>query len=474
MPKVSAPQPVADKSGDNIIKIIDAASEAQQSQIKLKTELMRDEILRKRNREDKQLEQQDQMNNWGKMMGGQDQPQGDPVTNNSGIANSATPSQIVSPVGGAMPPGGYTPQQPPPKSMAPQFSQPQAQGAAPVGQPSQGPQGDVITIKGGSGKFMNIQLNGMSPEQAIQNAKQTGQNLGIYNTQEEAQAAMGGQSQPQGQDQASQQQMPIKTQLEEELGFVPKQIPRYIPEMGPNGPRMARNPDYQYGSSDAFNAAVKKNNNGVPLSPGEIKLIKGGIKGYEDVKELSPSLQYRKDKRMEDLLTTIETNKPRKLMVTEAEDAAKRITSGIYGKMQRGWTKNLAPDSPALADYQKIKMVLLDAQLANVAFTKGAISDAEMKLFGEASANDELMSNPRMKVVFNKLNRFMRAQESAKISSYKKIYNEDPREWPELQDGMESYVDNSNTGTGPMDGGDSGNAELQALLAEKARRQGGK
>lgn len=147
----------------------------------------------------------------------------------------------------------------------------------------------------------------------------------------------------------------------------------------------------------------------------------------------SPYLQMRQDKRIEDILTTVETNKPKKLMISEAEDATKRLSSGIYGKVERGWTKNLAPDSPALGDYQKIKMVLLDAQLANVAFTKGAISDAEMKLFGEASANDELMSNPRMQVVFNKLNRFLKAQEKAKIASYKKIYGDDPAQWDELQ-----------------------------------------
>jgi hypothetical protein len=269
MPKVSAPQPVADKSGDNIIKIIEAASQAKQSQIELQKQLMLDEIARKRNREDKQLEQQDQMNNWGKMMGGQDQPQGDPVTNNSGIANSATPSQIVSPVGGAMPPGGYTPQQSPPKSMAPQFSQPQAQGDAPVGQPSQGPQGDVITIKGGSGKFMNIQLNGMSPEQAIQNAKQTGQNLGIYNTQEEAQSAIGGTQAPsQPQPQAQQQEQP-SSQLKD-LGFSP--IGLY--ELGKARGFKPEAKDH------AYIQALNKAKQGI-ASEGELSLIRD-FNGYKD------------------------------------------------------------------------------------------------------------------------------------------------------------------------------------------------
>lgn len=156
----------------------------------------------------------------------------------------------------------------------------------------------------------------------------------------------------------------------------------------------------------------------------------------------SASLQLRQSKATEDLLTTMEMNKVKKSMISDAEDATKRISSGIYGKVQRGWSKNLSPDSPALADYQKIKMVLLDGQLANVAYTKGAISDAEMKLFGEAAANDELMSTPRMQVVFNKLSNFMKAQEKAKLDSYKRNYGDDPRNWPELQNSLPS----NNTG----------------------------
>lgn len=183
----------------------------------------------------------------------------------------------------------------------------------------------------------------------------------------------------------------------------------------------------------------------------------------------SPYLQMRQDKRIEDIITTIETNKPRKLMISEAEDATKRITSGIYGKVERGWTKNLAPDSPALGDYQKIKMVLLDAQLANVAFTKGAISDAEMKLFGEASANDELMSDPRMQVVFTKLNRFLKAQEKAKVSSYNKIYKEDPMQWDELQ-GIDL---NDNASGGGQSGDSTGwTPEKEARLQELRNKLG--
>lgn len=183
----------------------------------------------------------------------------------------------------------------------------------------------------------------------------------------------------------------------------------------------------------AANAGVDPYENGRPKTRTQIL---SELAGKDKVTRGSASLQARQQKATEDLLTTMEINKVKKSMIVDAEDATKRLTSGVYGRLQRGWSKNLQPDDPALADYQKVKMVLLDAQLANVAFTKGAISDAEMKLFGEASANDELMSSPRMQVVFNKLNNFMKAQEKSKLDSYKRNYGDDPRNWPELQDSM--------------------------------------
>lgn len=129
----------AKDSADGIIKIINAKAAADKSQTDLQKELLLDKINRQRNRQDKQQEQQDQINNWGKMFdpaaGSQTPaPQGNPITNNSGIANSATPNTIgdnpnspVSPIGGAMPVGGYTAQNPPPMSMADGSNQAQIQ-----------------------------------------------------------------------------------------------------------------------------------------------------------------------------------------------------------------------------------------------------------------------------------------------------------------------------------------------------------
>lgn len=395
------------ESANGIISMINAAAKAKQSQIDMQKEVMLYQLKNKMDRENKQLEQQDEMNNWGKMFGQDGQTDASGM-NSNGMATGATPMKVgespVQPIGGEIPKGGYTTQQPPPMSMADgsnqdDIAQMQQQQAMP----------DISPINT-EPKFQRPSYKGAQLPSAMELA---------------ASAKLAG------------------TKIE------------------PSNLRLYHELWKQAGRGQANEKGLKR----LAEYSGIDKLV-----GDKKEDELSPSLQYRKDKRTEDLLTTIETNKPRKLMVTEAEDAAKRISSGIYGKVQRGWDKNLAPNSPALADYQKIKMVLLDAQLANVAFTKGAISDAEMKLFGEASANDELMSNPRMQVVFNKLNRFMKAQETAKINAYKKIYKDDPTEWPELKDGMESYVESNNNGTGPMD--NSGQKTYAGLTVQQAKAQG--
>lgn len=398
----------ADQAGDNIVKIIEASAKAKQSQVDLQKQLLIDQITRARNRQDKQLEQQDEMNNWGKMFGQDGQTDASGMSAN-GMATGATPMKVgespVQPIGGEIPKGGYTAQQPPPMSMADGSNQAEIQQMQQE-QPMSMPDISPIDVKP---SFQRPQYKGANLPSAMELA---------------ASAKLAG------------------TKIE------------------PSNLRLYHQLWQQAGRGQANEKGLKR----LAEYSGIDKLV-----GDKKEDELSPSLQYRKDKRTEDLLTTIETNKPRKLMVTEAEDAAKRISSGIYGKVQRGWEKNLKPNSPALADYQKIKMVLLDAQLANVAFTKGAISDAEMKLFGEASANDELMSNPRMQVVFNKLNRFMKAQENAKINSYKKLYKDDPAEWPELQEDSSKYAVEENNNTTENN---STEKTYAGLTTKQARAQG--
>ncbi len=182
---------------------------------------------------------------------------------------------------------------------------------------------------------------------------------------------------------------------------------------------------------------------------------------------LSPSLRIRKEKRVEDLITSVEINKEKRQSINMAKDALKRISSGIYGRVDRGFSKSLAPGSAALGDYQIIKSMLTDAQLAYVAYTKGAISNAEMDLFQQAAANDELLSEPRVLSVFDKLERFMKAEERSKLKTYNKLYGEDPLQWDEMKD----YREDSGGGSQmPMDSGSGFNQPTPEEAAAAAQQ----
>ena len=142
--------------------------------------------------------------------------------------------------------------------------------------------------------------------------------------------------------------------------------------------------------------------------------------------ELSPLYQQTKDKRTSELIDLAEQNKVRKQMIANAKEASGKIPTGLGGKMKMWWSKMFDPENPVMEDWQKVKMVLTDAQLMNTAKTKGAISDREMELFSKAAANDDIASIKAMQPVFDKLVRFMDAEQSGKIKSYKAIYNENP------------------------------------------------
>lgn len=98
----------ADHATDGIVSIINAMAKSKQAETELQKSIMLDQLKRQRDRQDKQNEMADQNSAWSSAMA-QDAPQGNPMTNNTGIANSATPDQVgspeVSPIGGAMPEG---------------------------------------------------------------------------------------------------------------------------------------------------------------------------------------------------------------------------------------------------------------------------------------------------------------------------------------------------------------------------------
>lgn len=143
----------------------------------------------------------------------------------------------------------------------------------------------------------------------------------------------------------------------------------------------------------------------------------------------SPILQKAKDTRAEKIIVDVEQNNIKRDMIVQAAQAAQGISGGIFGKVSRGTLRNLNPNNPILGEWQKIKMVLTDAQLMNTAKTKGAISDREMDLFAKAAANDDVASLPAMMPVFNKLLRMINADETGAVTAFKQLYNEDPYEW---------------------------------------------
>lgn len=157
---------------------------------------------------------------------------------------------------------------------------------------------------------------------------------------------------------------------------------------------------------------------------GDVKL---GIKSKPKLP--SASLEKVKEKRIEDLFTTVEDNKVKRGSIKQALESATKIDPGVLGRAKRGILKWTDPNNPMFEDWQNVKIVLTDAQLMNTAKTKGAISDREMELFSKAAANDDVASLPAMLPVFKRILKVMDADEKSKKDTFRKLYKEDPDEW---------------------------------------------
>jgi len=146
----------------------------------------------------------------------------------------------------------------------------------------------------------------------------------------------------------------------------------------------------------------------------------------EKTETIPASVQNAKNKELKEIKIDTEKNKVTRERVDEAVKALDKIPSGLGGRMAIAGSKMFNPDDPVLGEWQKVKTVLTDATLLNTAYTKGAISDKEMELFKEAAADDNLASKPAVKVVFDKLVRFLDAEEKGKREAFKESYGEDP------------------------------------------------
>lgn len=185
-----------------------------------------------------------------------------------------------------------------------------------------------------------------------------------------------------------------------------------------------------------------------PISRNVKMVTKDGKKSLEVTEEinpqdkpLSPILQNAKDKRLEDVVMTVQDYNVKRDALADAVDAMGRIEGGRYGALNRIKIRELDPNNPALEDWQKLKIVLLDETLSNTIKTKGAISDREMELFQKAAANDDVFSIKASLPVLRRALKKMNAEEKAKVVSYRNLYKEDPYELQGVESNISRYED---------------------------------
>lgn len=158
-------------------------------------------------------------------------------------------------------------------------------------------------------------------------------------------------------------------------------------------------------------------------------IVKAGKPG------LTPGQQTQQDNSVKEIYQTREMNEAKRRMIDNALTGSENIPQGWWGKTKLGVSKSFPGLKPMLGvndsmiqDSQEMKMALTMGTLAETAHTKGAISDSEMMLFKEASANDDF-NNPAVIPVLKKIKDFTMAEESGLYGAYKQNYGEDPRGW---------------------------------------------
>lgn len=161
------------------------------------------------------------------------------------------------------------------------------------------------------------------------------------------------------------------------------------------------------------------------------KLVKDPT--YQDPdKPESQIIQARKIKATDDIFSTVANTNQKAGKIERGLKAAQNLPQGFLGGMQLAWMKAFDTKNPSLGDWQEMKSLLTDAQLQNVAKTKGAISDREMSLFSQAAANDDFPSVVRQERVLNAMKQAIFDEQEGKINAYSRNFNEDPRNWEEL------------------------------------------
>lgn len=191
--------------------------------------------------------------------------------------------------------------------------------------------------------------------------------------------------------------------------------------------------------------SVRMSSEGTPM----IEEILSSSKKIQD----SPFWQEHKAKRTENLITDVERANSQRIAIKDAFSSAKNILGGLRGKITKDYLRNLSPDDPLLQDWQKVKLITMDATLEQIGKTKGAISDREWKTFLEAAAADDITSLPRIRPVLQKLLKAVNDNESSLKKSYKQIYGEDPSRFIESNIDQYKNIDfNNSTNEKPKKG----------------------
>jgi hypothetical protein len=164
---------------------------------------------------------------------------------------------------------------------------------------------------------------------------------------------------------------------------------------------------------------------------------------YKDPTILTAGQEAAKDKATKEIFENYELNQAKGRQVDNAIEGSDNIPQGFFGKVRMNTAKALpftkgflGINDSNIQDAQEMKMALTMGTLAETAHTKGAISDDEMILFKDASANNDFNS-PAIVPVLRKIKDFMGAEDSGRMGAYQKNYGEDPRTWfPNSEVGM--------------------------------------
>lgn len=157
------------------------------------------------------------------------------------------------------------------------------------------------------------------------------------------------------------------------------------------------------------------------------KVTVGGVT-YENPESYKTSASYvqSKQKALSESVSSLEQNKSLEKEIMGALDSVDKIKFGLEGSIGRGIGRLTGSKDPSLAEWQKLKAVLTNQQLMYTALTKGAISNAEMTLFANAVANNDLSSMPEVKQALTTALDKLKAINAAETKSLEANYGDDP------------------------------------------------